>query len=277
MDDNLYKSDAECIDILKYIFNDAMKLYKEIAPGGWINSEYIFLLHPTPEQKYKEHKRMMENINSITKKTKDKQREIDISDFKQDELTGIEEHKEFFYILGLVAYDIFSNNHEVIGEDRKAFNLGSFRGSGDFIAGFLNNHYPDKSDRYNYMDFYMGTIWIRERGVLMPFYEYVFKKLKDLKCDWVYSFPRTYVVDMKNSTDKSDDSKIEDYKPEESVHKDIESSAKDKQTNKLKEDLDNIYEEEYEEAKYTPLIQIVQAYKNIFGVLPEGHSQKEFE
>ena len=277
MDDNLDKSDAECIDILKYIFNDAMKLYDEIAPNEWINSDYILFLHPMPEQQYKEHKRMMENINWLTKKTKDQQKDIDISDFKQDELTGIDEHKEFFYILGLVVYDIFSNNHEVIGEDRKIFNFGSFRGSGDFIAGFLNNHYPEKSDRYNYMDFYMGTIWIRERGNLTPFYEHVFKKLKDLKCDWIYSFPRMSVVDMKNPTDKSDDSKIEDYKPGESVHNDLESSEKDRQTNKLQEDLDKIYQEEYEEAKYKPLIQIVQAYKNIFGVLPEGHPQKEFE
>jgi hypothetical protein len=171
LDDNLHKTDAECTEILNYIFCDALSLYKKV-----------------------DH--------------------FDISDFKQDELIGINELEEFLYILGLAVYDIFSNNHDVIGYDKKTFDLGSLRGSGHFIADFLNENYNNPSNSYEYMDFYMGTIWIRSRGDLTPFYEFIFLKLKEFHCDWNYFFP---------------------------------------------------------------LNQIVKAYKNVYGVLPNGHPQKEFE
>ena len=45
----------------------------------------------------------------------------------------------------------------------------------------------------------------------------------------------------------------------------------------MRDELDKAYRDEYEEAKYKPLDQLVQAYKNIYGVLPIGHPQKEFE
>ena len=46
---------------------------------------------------------------------------------------------------------------------------------------------------------------------------------------------------------------------------------------KLQKEFDKTFEVEFEEAKYKPLITIVQAYKNVYGVLPNGHPQKEYE
>jgi hypothetical protein len=59
--------------------------------------------------------------------------------------------------------------------------------------------------------------------------------------------------------------------------KEIELAKENTAVIKFKEELDKAHFEEYEEAKYKPLTTIVKAYKNIYGVLPKGHPQKEFE
>ena len=278
VDDNTNKTDTECTEMLKYIFNDALSLYKKLAPNGWINSEYIHFLHPTPKQKIDENKLMTDNINRFLKKEKEKEDDhSEISSYQQDELIGIDEFEEFLYVFGLAVYDIFSNNNEVIGFDNKTYDFGSLRGSGHFIADFLNgnNNYPSRN--YGYLDFYMGTIWIRSRADLTPFYEFVFLKLKEFRCDWHYFFPRLFLIDTKKVFDSSETQDYSNYQPESAVIKELGLSEEDQETKKLQEELDKTYEEEYEEAKYKPLNKIVKAYKNVYGVLPNGHPQKEFE
>ncbi|MCF8232478.1 MAG: hypothetical protein K9J27_09850 [Bacteroidales bacterium] len=81
---------------------------------------------------------------------------------------------KFCIYFGLAVYDMFSNNHEVIGEDGKIYDFGSMRGSGTFIADFFNDNFSDNAGKYDSMDFFMGTIWINGRGDLTPFYEYIF-------------------------------------------------------------------------------------------------------
>jgi hypothetical protein len=277
IDNQINKTDDECIAILRFIFEDAEQFYYKMTPNGFKKSDLVLFLHPTSEQQYEEHVRMRDNINRLTKKSKQEDEKINISDFKQDDLTDISGYNEFLYILGLSIYDIFSNNHEVIGYDNKIYDFGSFRGSGQFIADFFNDNFPENSEKYDYMDFYMGTIWIKERGNLTSFYEYIFQKLKDLSCDWKYSFPRMHLIDLNKSFETAGDVKLEDYKPETALQNQLELTESDKQTKKFQEELDKIYTEEYEEAKYKPLSQVVQAYKNIFGQLPNGHPQKEFE
>jgi len=277
IDNLIYKPDNECIDILRFILKDVVQFYNKIAPYGLKNTDLILFLHPTAEQQYEEHIRVRNNINRLTKKISQEDKEIKINDFKQDDLTKISEYNEFLYILGLSIYDIFSNNHEVIGNDNKIYDFGSLRGSGGFIADFFNDNFPDNSLNYDYMDFYMGTIWINGRGNLIPFYEYIFQKLKDFHCESKYSFPRMNLIDPKKILETLVDNKIEDYKPEKALQKHLELTEKDKQIKKFQDELDKIYYEEYEEAKYKPLSQLVQAYKNIYGQLPNGHPQKEFD
>jgi len=278
LDDNLQKTDAECTEILNYIFCDVLSLYNIVAPNGWISSEYIHFLHPTTKQQIDENKLMTDRINKLMKTEKGKEEDhFDISDFKQDELIGINEFEEFLYILGLAVYDIFSNNHDVIGYDKKTFDLGSLRGSGHFIADFLNENYNNPSNSYEYMDFYMGTIWIRSRGDLTPFYEFIFLKLKEFHCDWNYFFPRLFLIEPKKIFDSLDIQDYTNYKSEFAVLNELGLTEEDRQAKKLQEEFDKAYEDEYEEAKYKPLNQIVKAYKNVYGVLPNGHPQKEFE
>ncbi len=270
------KTNKECIEMLQFLFRDADHLYKTIAPEGWVNSPYIHLLHPTPRQQYNETRQMRENINRLNNKSREDIEKLSIDDFEQDDLNDITEEdafEEFIYVFGLAVYDIFSNNHEVIADDGKSYDLGSFRGSGRFLAEFINMNYPKQQGSYDYMDFYMGSIWVKNRADLKPIYEFIFQKLKATGCDWHYAFPRTYLVDFnKDAGDKKDDS--EQYNPEEKMKHQLEKEQEDEEFRRFQEDLDKHYEEAFEDAKYKPLTPLVQAYKNIYGTLPEGHPQK---
>ncbi|MBM2817038.1 MAG: hypothetical protein HW421_3800 [Ignavibacteria bacterium] len=123
----------------------------------------------------------------------------------------------------------------------------------------------------------MGSIWIDSRGDLTPFYKYIFQNLKNYYCDWNYYFPRIFLHNFNKESDSSDDQDFSSYKPEEAVLKDIENSEKDKEIENLQNQFDQMYRDNYEEAKYQPLSTIVKAYKNVYGILPNGQPQKEFE
>jgi hypothetical protein len=134
-------------------------------------------------------------------------------------------------------------------------------------------HYPKQHEAYDYMDFYMGSIWVKNRDDLTPFYEFIFEKLKDTDCDWYYAFPRMYLVDFnKDAENKKDDP--EQYNPEEEMKHQMDNEQKDEEVRKFQEELDKQYEEEFEDAKYQPLIPLVQAYQNVYGHLPDGYPKK---
>jgi hypothetical protein len=240
------KTPQECRELINLIFKDPSKLINKIAPNGLVDAQYIKLL-----------------INK---------------DLEQDSLARLIDLQEFYYILGLTIYDIFSNNHEVITNKHELFDLGSFRGSGNFLATFLNEYLPNNKRKYGYMDFYMGTIWIKNDGDLLPFYEFIFSVLKQKKCDWIYSFPRMHLIDFSNSeTETMKHVKPEDYDPESAMKSEFEALQNKRAVEKLQKELDDAFAKQFEEAKYETLIPVVQAYKNIYGCLPQGHPQKEFE
>ena len=123
------------------------------------------------------------------------------------------------------------------------------------------------------MDFYMGTIWIRNRASVLPFYKHIFSVLKKCNCDWHYSFPKPGLVSFEK--EEPENSNLAEYDPGQAQQEEL--SKEKSELNKLQEELDKIYEQEYEDAKYKPLPLAVQAYKEVYGILPEGHPQKEFE
>ena len=265
-------TDIKINELLNKIFDNSPSLLTSIAPKGWSQSEYANFLHPTAKQQYEESIRLTERLN---KWTQEKNEVEPLDNYKQDDLTNIPETEEFQYVLGLSVYDIFSNNHEVYNlEDNLIYDLGSFRGSGRFIADFINNKYSNK--KYEYLDFYMGTIWIRDRANLLPFYEFIFKIIKMKTCDWNYSFPRLFLLDLSNEK-SSDEENPELYSPEKSMNIELDMINKEKETLEFQKELDSSFEKEYDDAKYKPLVIIVQAYKNVYGKLPNDHPQKEFE
>jgi hypothetical protein len=275
-DEQSYKSDKECKKVLQYIMEESDQFYRQIAPNGLKNSALVQFLHPTPEQQYEEYLRVRENLNRLSKEPNPAEEEKSIRDFEQDDLSSIAEYEEFLYLLGLTIYDIFSNNHEIISKDNKVYDLGSMRGSGQFIADYFNESFPGTT-KYDYLDFYMGTNLIESRGDLTPLYEYIFKRLKNVGCDWKYSFPRLFAINLQKFSDPSKKDDLGNYQPEKSLEKQLEQKQKNEEVKNLQEKFDKFHDAEYEEAKYKPLITIVQAYKNVYGRLPEGHPQKEFE
>jgi len=272
MDENAAKTERECTELLNYPFSESDNLLSTLAPSGWQNSPYIRFFHPTAAQQLEEYNRIHKNLSGLLKKKEEKISEPakTIADFEQDDVTSVNMKKEFILVLGLAIYDIFSTNHEVIASDGKIYDLGSFRGSGGFIAEFINEHFKEHSGNYDYMDFYMGTIWIHSRADLLPFYEYIFDKLKRKNCGWKYSFPRMYLFDFKNLREDTKAENPEQYKPEEAALKEIEEAENEKQEQKLRDELDESYHKAFEEAKHQPPPPVVQAHKNIFGFFPDG-------
>ena len=78
--------------------------------------------------------------------------------------------------------------------DGRIVNIGSFRGAAGFIADHLNPQTGES--KYDYMDFYMGTIWIAQRADLTPVYEMIFRRLKDRLLNWRYRFPELGMVQL---------------------------------------------------------------------------------
>src|SRR5260370_26318687 len=136
-------------------------------------------------------------------------------DFQKDYVEEkCEVPQECIYVVAQAAYDIFSNNHEVSSQRSKVYDLGSMRGSGSFIAEFLNNFFPAFNFSYDYIDFYMGSIFIRDRANMTPFYEFVFSKLKAKNCSWKYSFPRLYMADLRHLKNETP---VEEYDPQKAA------------------------------------------------------------
>jgi len=266
MDSENTHTDSECFFLLQKILNGYSAFLKTYLTEGWKNSECINFFHPTASQQYEEHKTISKNLKRLSR-NKEEDKEVFTKDFKQN-LHNVDEENEPLTLLGLCLWDIFSDNHSVVDAIGEEYDLGSFRGSAAFIAELISGDGKENDEviNYGYMDFYQGTIWIRKRGNLLPFYEYIFTMLKSEGCDWKYSFPRMSLINLRQ--DESD--APEKYDPEKAMEQEI----KNKQSEEFQKNLDNIYEEAYEEAKYKEPPKTVLAYRKIYGVLPDGHPQK---
>nr|MBK9652335.1 hypothetical protein [Bacteroidota bacterium] len=263
-DENIY-SESECIVLLNKTIKGYSEFIKAYCPHGWRKSECVKFFHPIAEQQLEEHKRIAENLKRFSKNRSDA-KAVSLSEFEQD-LSDVDEENEPRTLLGLCLWDIFSNNHSVKDAQGKEYDLGSFRGCASMIAELLNGA-KDNNDSINfdYVDFYMGTIWIDSRGDLQPFYEYIFSVLKQEGCDWEYNFPRMGLINF----NKEETIKPEDYNPEKALAIEMEN----KKVEEFQKELDRIHDEEYEEAKYKKPSATVLAYEKIYGDLPDGHPQK---
>ncbi len=270
------KSDLEIKTLLDKIFFDVENFLLQIASNGWKNSEYVNFLHPTAWQQYESSKIMSENINTFSKKNEPLIIEP-VENFKQDNLEEVNELEECIEILAHSVYHIFSNNHSVIDEDNIEYDLGSARGSGETIAEYLNDNYFKENPKYDYINFYLGSLWFKEYASWLAFYEHIFKILKANNCNWIYSFPRLYLHNFDNPNEDISTAENLNYDATKALEKQFEENKKNEELDKFKNDLNKVFDNEFEDAKYKPLVEIVQAYKNIFGFLPVGHPQKEFE
>lgn len=266
IDENNIESDNSSQGLLAFIFSDYKSLIDRIAPQGWDKSLYKRFLHPTAEQQYEEYKTITGNLARLSKKEPHYDKSlIDFQNEFVEEESKVPEDP--IYILGMAVYGIFSDNHEVISSQNKVHDLGSARGSGSFIADFLNGFFPESNLSFDYIDFYLESHIVQERADMTPFYEYIFTKLNEKNCSWKYSFPRLYIADLSHLKEETP---AEEYNPQQAILNEVEDKKKREEVEKLRQELDNAYQQELEEAKLKPPPLLVQAYKNIFGQFPDG-------
>ena len=166
---------------------------------------------------------------------------------------------------------MFSDSHEVVGPDGRVLDLGSFRASGGFLAEILNRQ--TGADHYDYLNFYMGTIWVAQRADLTPVYRMIFGRLRGRHLDWIYHFPRFYAVDLrplKEALDQKDEPDWLNYSPSEALAQEEEQQGHDRKLAELRESLDQGYREAIEEALKAPPPATVRAYETVYGRFPRG-------
>lgn len=262
-----------CEALLIELFQSIPELLQTVAPNGFASSPLFLVFHPTPEQQYKEYCQMHENIAHLQRVRKKEEQIKPIECFeefvKDLKIEPVDEQYEIISIFGDCLWNIFSNNHTVFNENKESYDLGSWRGSGGFIADVINKEQLVAAKSFDYMDFYMGGVFREDRADLTPVYEFVFKKLKAKNLDWEFSFPRMGLVSFNKNEDEKDD--LINYNPEEAIKKQLEKEQQQNEIEKMQQQFDDIYQSEYEEARYKRPSPEVMAYFNVYQHYPKGH------
>ena len=265
--------------LLISLLQSVPELLQKMAPEGFAHSELVKVCHPTPEMRYREYRfiqlrtiqlqRMMKKkvVVESTKSLDEFLREIKVKPIK--------EQYEIASIFGNCIWDIFSNNHTVFNRQFESYDLGSARGSGGFIADVINELSLAPDHIFDYIDFYMGHSIGKERADLTGVYAFIFQKLKDRNLDWEYSFPRVGIINLQQGEEKTDDPAK--YDSDRAMQKQLKNMEKEKEISQLHENLDRIYKEEYEKARYEKPDQEVVAYFKIYHHWPLGHPLSENE
>jgi hypothetical protein len=246
----------------------------ELAPAGWENSPLLATHHPSLAQTYEESLRFHRNLGKLRRP--DDQRparpeptlEEIAREFREHPIEAEQEMRE---LVGQCLWDIFSDSHEVVGPDGRVLDLGSFRGSGDFLADVFNRQVGAR--HYDYMIFYMGTIWLAQRADLTPVYQMIFRRLRFHRLDWIYHFPRLHAIDfrpLKEALNQKNEPEWLSYSPSEALAKEVEQQEHDRELAEFRESLDEGYREAVEEALHAPPPTTVIAYESIYGCFPRG-------
>lgn len=234
----------------------------EVAPEGWERSPLLAVFHPSVEQVYRESLSTHRHLERLARPPRDgpPRPEPTLDEVRRgwDE-KPVDRDREVADLVGRCLWDIFSDNHEVMARDGRIVDLGPFRGSGGFIADLLNAQTP--SGRYDYLDFYMGTMGIGGRAGLAPVYRMIFRRLAAQGCDWTYRFPPLYVV----AFDDVDALAL------------AERIGRERQDAELRRTLEDGHRKALEAAKDRPPPETVEAYRQIYGHLPNGWPPWESE
>jgi len=259
---------AELVSLISYVFEDHDRLFEELTPEGWINCSLVYFLHPTPEQRFVEEYKMYERLRQIDQEKGEpiNRKPPQRKDFQPEDLTDLNPISEFRYLLALAIYEIFSNNHQVVDMKGKLYDLGSLRGSGRFLAEFLNMYYPGPIKVYDYLDFYCTYSFIEHRSDLSPLFKHVFQKLKSRDINWIYAVPEIFWIDFSGETDQDERS----FDP----HRDIlEGQYNDLVRRRMEHALEDVNKSLKKQVlSQTPVI--VSSYVKIYGGFPEGWPEK---
>jgi len=185
----------------------------------------------------------------------------------------VENTRDITELVGRCLWDTFSDQHEVLAPDGRLVDLGSFRAAGGFIADYLNRR--TGRQEWDYMAFYLGTgaPWCWAQGNLGSVYELIFRRLQQRGLNWVYHFPRVYLVDfhgVREALDREGKPEWANYSPSEALAKEAEQRQREEEIARYREQLEEGRNEAIEEALNQPPPAIVEAYRMAYGTWPEG-------
>jgi hypothetical protein len=247
---------------------------QELAPAGWENSPLLAVFHPSHAQTYDETLRFHRNLCKLRRPNDERPLPPEPTfdevarDFRERPVETVPEVRE---LVGQCLWDVFSDGHQVTERDGRVLDLGSFRASGGFLAEILNRQ--TGAEHYDYIDFYMGTIWVAQRADLTPVYRMIFRRLHGRRLDWIYHFPRIYAVDLrplKEALNQKQEPDWLNYSPSEALAKATEDEEQDKNLAEMRESLDAGYREAVEEALKLPPPATVRAHEAVYGRFPRG-------
>lgn len=266
-----------CEQLIIELFQALPDLLQQVAPNGFSNSELVYVYHPKPEQQYKEYRHSQLQLITLQRRLK---KPVNVEptksyeEFLQEiETKPAEEHHELVSIYGDCLWNIFSNNHTVFNKNGQSYDLGSWRGSGRFIADVINKLQLVPARTFDYLDFYMGHFMTEQRADLTVVYEFIFRKLKAKYLDWEHSFSRMGLVNLSHDKDVPGD--MANYDPATAVQQQLEEDKKQAATDQFQQKLDDFYDEEFDKARYAKPSQEVMAYYNVYGHWPSGHPLAE--
>ena len=270
-------TDKQSTHLLRTLLADRAAILATLAPEGWSNSPLRLIFHPTAAQQYEEAVQMQENLKGLRRVSRKKDEEETPpprpEDFAEDSPGAGNSDDELTKLLGDCLWLIFSDNHTVLDAEGGAYNLGSFRGSGRFIADFLNEHYLLSEGSFDYLDFYCAGLFTHDRADTTPVFQLLFGRLRALGYDWEYSFPRTGIVDFSGLREDAPPDDPAQYDPTKAIQQEIERETRQRESDRLQAELDGAFEKEFEEAKYKLPPPAVRAYRLVYGRLPEGFPQ----
>jgi hypothetical protein len=172
-------------------------------------SPLLACFHPSIERIFEERLLMRRNLEELRRmRRRHNGSATDVSSpeptledvWKEYQPSPVDQDAEVTELVGLCLWGTFSDNHEVVAADGRLADIGSFRGAGAFIDEHLTRD-RDGWREGDYMRFYMGTIWIRQRADLAPVYAMIFSRLTAVGADWVYHFPELGIVELRSRED----------------------------------------------------------------------------
>lgn len=264
---------SECADLFDALFPHGFggaDVFAEIAPEGWDHSPLRRIAHPTKEQMLIEARQLHESLLRLRRPDDPRPPPPaptldDLDDGEPDGDAG-DPVREVRELTALCLWDLFSDNHDVMAPDGRVADIGSFRGAAGFLAERLNQEIGEPMDvpgdgAFDYIDFYMGTNWIRGRADLAPVYRMIFRRLHANGCDWVYHAPVLRLFRFSPSHEPGKD--VPNYDPSRAFGE--EQASRD-----LNASLDEANRNTIERLRRGPPPTMVAAYNDVYGCFPKG-------
>jgi hypothetical protein len=245
----------------------------ELAPEGWAQSPLLACFHPSVERVFEESLATHRNLSSLWDAVRRRDGttapepppEPTLEEVRRDyRPSSIKQDEEVTELVGLCLWDVFSDNHDVVAADGRIADIGSFRGAGAFLDGYLAR---DEAvwERGDYMRFYMGTIRISQRADLAPVYAMIFLRLRALHADWVYSFPELHIVEFARPDDTETSGDVH-----QGAVADLDAQKHRADVERLKAELGESNAQAREDAIEQPPPPTVRAYREVYGRDPRG-------